>query len=383
MTTQALDLPDASPAHGGHNPLPANLLALPMHAGPNSLTFLGHNLIEAAVFAKAMHAAGIGGRDSTPQSVLARIMLGLELQIPPMVAIRELYVVSGRCGMSSRLMHALARRGGARIRYVVSDDLTCTVAIRAPGETDEQTFTWTVDRAQKAGLFKNETWTKYTAQMLRARAVSESVNAVCPEVVAGGMHTIEELNDMVPDVTPAEGGTAKEKAGKLNAAFDDVFKPTGPDPFEPTKGKKPVDAVATTTVTPAVPPTEGNEPIRASTEGEPSAASPAAPAVEPDQPKESYYQRRKRLRLAAEEQRREGMAPTKLEDGVFAMTRAITLTAERKGLIFVDGRVDVQSFGPRCGLEKNAYSPSVLAREINAAEILREIEAYEPANGLT
>lgn len=343
----------------------------PAEYKPSSLTFLGHNLLEAATFAKVMYQAGVAGPDCKgPQEILARIMLGLEVGVPPMVAIREIYIVKGRPAMSSRLMHTLARRAGTILRYVETSDQRCEVEITPPGGRSlPSRFAWTIDRASKAGLLRNDTWTKYPAQMLRARCVSESINAACPEVLAGGMTSIEELNDLDEK---EETGTVKERADARSKEFDRVFATSGadvtqgaPDPFRSIKDR-PVHVPGGDPPIPAAPPTID--------------LSQPTPHEQEVQKKESYYQRRKR-RLA-EEAQRPAPEPTKLDNGEFAMMRAITQAAERKGLIFVDGRIDVGPFGAKVGLDKNAYSARALAAQVNATEILREIEAYNPAEGL-
>jgi len=363
-------------AVGGIDAERGGLMKIGAATGMTSLTYLGRTLVEAAVFAKVMAQAGVGGKGATPQDILARIMFGLELDLQPMTAIRELFIINGLCGMRSRLMHTLARRAGARIHFVEATDKRCELMIVPPGETREHAYVWTIDRAVKAQLLRNDTWTKYPEDMLRSRAISEAVNYSCPEVLAGGMYSVEELQDMtVTGERPAEG--MKEATNAKMAEFNKVFsgEAAAVDPFKAPRTTRtrtqddapaPTGAIDTTETTDEAA-TEDKTDMGTMTAREKKVAEGVA--------------KQDAARAAAKEAKarrvkREEPKPTKLDDGQAAMAIAMTKAAESKSLVFIDGRIDMQSCeGSAVGLDQIAYWPRDLAAMVNAKEIYDAIVA--------
>lgn len=320
----------------------------PALAGRSSLHYLGASLSEAALFSRLMWQAGVGGKDTTPQQVLARVMQGLELGLPPMTAIRELYVVDGKCGMSSRLMHALARKGGAKLRIVETTDKIARVAITPPGEADATAFEWNIDMATKAGLLKKWNWQNYTQQLLLSRAISFAINYACPEVLGGaGMYERDELLDTLEE--PDDGLTQRERAAKAASDFDNIF-----------SGRAPAKA------------TRGAKELPAKSEPAPDATLTDAPA-EPDAAQAMAAEGRpKRERTAKPEAKaKPAPKPEALDNGTQAMASAMTDAAMEAGVYLLGGRVEVDAaMASSCGLEVREYAITTLIDMVNAREIL-------------
>jgi hypothetical protein len=118
---------------------------------------------------------------------------GAELGLPPMAALRQIHVVNGRAVLSADLMRALVLRMGGRIRCVESTPDRATFA-GARGEEPEQSITWTMQMAQRAGLVGKGPWQQYPGAMLRARASAELCRLVWPDVV-GGLYTPDEMGE--------------------------------------------------------------------------------------------------------------------------------------------------------------------------------------------
>lgn len=134
-----------------------------------------------------------------PAAIAACILTGMELSIPPMTAMREVHVIKGRPSISATLMLTLAQRAGIRTRWVETTTTRATIGVTVPGQP-EQTLTYTSDDAKAAGLWGQGNWSKFPANMLRARATSAAIRAFCPGVIGGSVYESEsgELTDGRP-----------------------------------------------------------------------------------------------------------------------------------------------------------------------------------------
>ena len=128
----------------------------------------------------------------TPEKALAIMLAGREMGIPPMTAIRGLYVVDGKVGMQSQLMLALTYRTREMEVFDPTDDATsCTVRVKRRG-FDEVVIVWTDADTARAGIGGGFGWQKYPRIMRRWRAVAEALRLAFPDVLAG-VYTPDEL----------------------------------------------------------------------------------------------------------------------------------------------------------------------------------------------
>jgi hypothetical protein len=170
-----------------------------------------------------------------PANVLWAMEYGETLGISTMAAIMGIHVIEGRPCASAGLISGLVRKAGHKLR-VSGDDksATCTI-IRSDDPEYKFTFTWTMQRAQTAGLTGKQVWKNYPSAMLQARAITEAARAAAQDVLYGLGYTPEELGaDSLDDfpgeiviAEPAEAGTDILRAidtqlGRLGlAAADD------------------------------------------------------------------------------------------------------------------------------------------------------------------
>lgn len=127
----------------------------------------------------------------TPEAAVAIMLMGRELNIPPMQAFRGIYVVKGKPTLSAQLMGALIFRAGHAYSIDSSTNSECRITFkRKSGET--YTHTFTLADAQAAGLSASPTWKAYPKAMLFSRCMSAGARAFMPDVIAG-MYTPEEL----------------------------------------------------------------------------------------------------------------------------------------------------------------------------------------------
>ena len=121
----------------------------------------------------------------------------------PAKAAERYHIIQGRPAMKADAMLAAFQESGGKVRWVKRTDKECTLHLEHPhgGELD---VTWTMARAQAAGLTGKQTWKQYPTQMLSARCVSEGVRALYPACLCG-MYTPEEVSDFTPN-----GGSVPE-----------------------------------------------------------------------------------------------------------------------------------------------------------------------------
>ena len=157
---------------------------------------------DARQLAKWMHESRMFSAYGTPQAVLSTMLLGRELGMPAMAALRSVHVIEGKHSLSADLMVALVLRSGMAEYFSVveSTDALCTFETKRKGNPQPQRLTYTIEQAKQAGLLgptrsgKPSNWDKMPLQMLRARAKSELARLEYPDLLAG-LYTPEELRD--------------------------------------------------------------------------------------------------------------------------------------------------------------------------------------------
>jgi len=123
---------------------------------------------------------------------------------------REFHLMDGKLSMRADAMLAGFRRKGGKHRWLKTDDNEAELELTYDGQVTISRYT--IEDAKRAGLIKPKgNWEKSPRSMLRARACSEGVRMVTPEVVAG-YYTPEENEDIAADVvkTAAPSTTAAD-----------------------------------------------------------------------------------------------------------------------------------------------------------------------------
>lgn len=136
------------------------------------------------------------GFRGNPPAVLAAIMYGREVGLPPIAALQGLYSVDGRVGTYAETQRALVLAAGHEYRIVEQSASRCVIEGRRAGQDEWQRFSFTMQEARDAGLDKKDNWRKWAADMLLARATARMCKAMFPDAVHG-MSTAEEIQDTV------------------------------------------------------------------------------------------------------------------------------------------------------------------------------------------
>lgn len=167
----------------------------------------------------------------TEGEIVAVLLAGQELGIPPMAALRGLQVVRGKVIISYDTMIALLRRASYRVEWLESTQTKAVLRLTSPdGSTHVET--WDQDRAKRAGLWGKGTWSQYPETMLRARCVSSGARAFAGEVLSG-VYVEGEIDASRPSPTvTVESAGADVAAEPPIADAEVVSESPGVDPAE-------------------------------------------------------------------------------------------------------------------------------------------------------
>lgn len=123
-----------------------------------------------------------------PADIALVLQKGHELGIDGYMArIENLHPYDGRIISSAAIARRQATRAGHEMWPEEIGPESCTFAGHRRGHPERVTrVTWTLKMAAAAGLTNKDTWKKYPAQMLAARASKMWVVLNCPEVLIDG-----------------------------------------------------------------------------------------------------------------------------------------------------------------------------------------------------
>lgn len=150
-----------------------------------------------------------GELQGKPANVLASMMAGAELGFPPMSALRSVHIIKGIPKMTADAMAAAVLASGKAEYFEPSatSATSVTFVTKRVGSTREQSCTWTVEDAKRAGLV-SDNHRLFPRQMLAARAKAELARSIYPDVCAG-IYTDEEL-PVERTETPVGGPPSRE-----------------------------------------------------------------------------------------------------------------------------------------------------------------------------
>ena len=158
-----------------------------------------------------------------PNSILAAILIGRELGLGPMEALRSIDVIDGRPSPSAEWMVGRVFEAGHVIEVVEQTAEACTVRGKRMRDGEivaQMEFTFTMDMARRvpqkvSGQWKTmadkANWKNYPEAMLYWRAVSQLIRQLFPDVVRGVKHNADELgSEAIPWQEPAYPEPAAE-----------------------------------------------------------------------------------------------------------------------------------------------------------------------------
>ena len=184
-----------------------------------------------------------------PEQVMAVVLAGRELGIPPMAALRKINIIKGIPSVSPEMMWALARRSG-KIEFAEVTENTnerCVIRLKRKDENIVHTETFTIAEAQEmktkeAGatiaLSEKFNWKTMPNVMLYSRCSSRILRRYMPDVIYN-LYTTEEIADTTIDEAqvvelPENGSEEPGKPAPIEVHGVKI------DTFDPTKEAVPV-----------------------------------------------------------------------------------------------------------------------------------------------
>lgn len=127
-----------------------------------------------------------------PDDGAAAILYGAELGLKPQQALQQVFVVHGQPAIYARTMAGLLKAKGYTFTTVETSDESVTVSGTSP-RGEQETATWDIARATKAGYTTNKKYSSDPQAMLYAKALSEVCRKLAPDVLLGIRYSAEEL----------------------------------------------------------------------------------------------------------------------------------------------------------------------------------------------
>jgi hypothetical protein len=154
----------------------------------------------------------------TPEQVIAVMLKGQELGIPPMEALNSINVVNGKPTVSPQLMLALARRSKELedLKIERLEDAVM-VTVKRKGQSPHSTRFGAME-ARALNLNRKDNYIKQPFTMYQWRALAANLRVTFPDII-GGLYTPEEMGadvEVTADgtqifVTPEGGETRSEQ----------------------------------------------------------------------------------------------------------------------------------------------------------------------------
>jgi hypothetical protein len=232
MTMTEIVLPQAAPAPAAITPaLPrtADVIqiaewAAELAAARELATMLAHsNFLPMNLRMKGKN--NFKSPDELVADGTAIILAGKSVGMDPMQSVQNIFPVHGQPSMYARSMQAIVIAAGHEVERSAATDTAVTVRARRKGSKEWKDYTWTIDRAKRAGYTSNPKYQSDPIGMLTAKALAEACRLTAPDVLLGMAYSKEELEledlgetDQPQPAAPAAEEKPKRKVQRRPAA---------------------------------------------------------------------------------------------------------------------------------------------------------------------
>lgn len=180
--------------------------------------------------------SGLLPKEMTYEKAVMIAAYGRELQLNPMTAVKEIYIVDGKPSMSASLMKALVHRKLPNALFKVTEstkDKCVIVTKRMKDDANEPQATWTFTIEEAKAFYSGrngikDNWKKHPADMLRARCISRACRGEFSDVFLGPVYTPEEIEIL------KEAVDSGNKQQKILESFNEHYKNLGEESQEDT-----------------------------------------------------------------------------------------------------------------------------------------------------
>jgi len=143
---------------------------------------------------KMFYASGMFPDLKSEAQAMVKVMVGKELNLPPFASITGIHVVLGKPVIGANLIATMiANHPIYSYRVVKSTKEICEINFYE-SNTQVGVSSFTIQEAQEAALLGKDSWKKYAADMLFARALSRGAKRYAPGIFGGAaVYTPDEL----------------------------------------------------------------------------------------------------------------------------------------------------------------------------------------------
>lgn len=128
-----------------------------------------------------------------PEEAAAAILYGSAIEMDPITALQNVFVIGGKPALYARTMVAIVLSQGHEIWTEEESEGRVTVCGRRRGSEKVESVTWTIEDAHKAGYTSNAKYKTDPRSMLYARASGDVARRIAPDALLGFSHNVEEL----------------------------------------------------------------------------------------------------------------------------------------------------------------------------------------------
>jgi hypothetical protein len=152
-----------------------------------------------------------------PNNCFIAIHMAMRLNIDPLLAIQNIYLVNGNPGLSAKLCISLANRSGVFADNIVftetgsGDDLVVTANAKLKSNGQFVSKTMSLKEAHAAGWTGKPVWKSQPGQMLSYRTATQLIRLYAPDAILG-MTTVEEWEDLGDGAQQRVSGGSNAKA---------------------------------------------------------------------------------------------------------------------------------------------------------------------------
>ena len=133
-----------------------------------------------------------------PDDAAAAILYGATINMDPVTALQNVYVIGGKPALYARTMVAIVMSHGHQIWTEEESEGRVTVAGRRKDSEVIERVTWTTELAERAGYLSNAKYKTDPRSMLYARASGDVARRIAPDALLGMAHNVEELTIAEP-----------------------------------------------------------------------------------------------------------------------------------------------------------------------------------------
>lgn len=123
-----------------------------------------------------------------------RIQYGYELGIPPVTALKNIYIVKDQPALSYQLIGTLIRKHKG-YDYDIIEMSNTEAIIELTRFNKKRRFTYTIENARAMNKADSDNYRRQPDVMLLSRCLTKGVNAFMPEVLGGNVYTPEDFGE--------------------------------------------------------------------------------------------------------------------------------------------------------------------------------------------